>query len=119
VVCGHALTFLLAARATGATASLTQLLPVAVLVLLAMVVPLNIGGWGPREGMAAWAFAAAGMGAAQGVAAATLYGVLAMAATLPGLAVLVEGVVRHRNGQVELRPAGPVDPVIPEEAAHG
>ena len=44
------------------------------LVLLAMVVPLNVGGWGPREGVAAWAFAAAGWGAAQGVAAATAYG---------------------------------------------
>ena len=44
-----------------------RLWPLAMLVLLAMVVPLHVGGWGPREGVAAWAFAAAGLGAAQGV----------------------------------------------------
>ena len=59
------------------------------LVLLAMAVPANIGGWGPREGVAAWAFGAAGLGADQGVAAATVYGVLVLVASLPGAAVLV------------------------------
>ena len=48
------------------------------LVLLAMAVPTNIGGWGPREGVAAWVFAAAGLGAAQGVAVAAVYGVLVL-----------------------------------------
>ncbi|MGJ3561879.1 hypothetical protein ACR6C2_41015 [Streptomyces sp. INA 01156] len=28
-----------------------------------MALPLNVGGWGPREGVAAWAFGAAGLGA--------------------------------------------------------
>jgi hypothetical protein len=65
------------------------LLPLAILVLLAMAVPLNIGGWGPREGVAAWAFATAGLGADAGVATATVYGVLVVAAGLPGLGVLV------------------------------
>jgi uncharacterized membrane protein YbhN (UPF0104 family) len=119
VVCGHTLTFLLAARGTGTAASLTQLLPVTVLVLLAMVVPLNIGGWGPREGMAAWAFAASGLGASQGVAAATLYGVLALVAAVPGLAVLIDGLVRRRvaPGKPLRIPAG--DAVDPEALAHG
>ena len=31
-----------------------------------MAVPANIAGWGPREGVAAWAFGAAGLGAAAG-----------------------------------------------------
>ena len=43
-----------------------RLLPLAMLVLLAMAVPTNIGGWGPREGVAAWLFAAAGLGAGSG-----------------------------------------------------
>ena len=38
-----------------------QLLPLALLVLLAAALP-NVGGWGPREGVTAWAFAAAGPG---------------------------------------------------------
>ena len=89
VVAGHTATFIIAARTAGTTASVGELLPLALLVMLAMAVPLNIGGWGPREGVAAWAFAAAGLGAAQGVAAAVVYGVLALVATLPGAVVLV------------------------------
>jgi hypothetical protein len=59
------------------------------LVLLAMTIPLTLGGWGPREGVAAWAFAAAGLSAAQGVATATVYGVLVLVSSLPGVAVLL------------------------------
>ena len=62
VVCGHAVTFLIAARAAGITAPTSQMLPLALLVMLAMVLP-SVGGWGPREGAAAWAFGAAGLGA--------------------------------------------------------
>jgi glycosyltransferase 2 family protein len=45
------------------------MLPLALLVLLGAALP-NIGGWGPREGVTAWAFAAAGLGASLGVATA-------------------------------------------------
>lgn len=89
VVSGHALTFVIAARITGVPAAPSQVFPVAMLVLAAMLLPLNVGGWGPREGVAAGLFAAAGWGAAQGVAAATAFGVLALVATLPGFVVLL------------------------------
>jgi hypothetical protein len=49
----------------------------------------NIGGWGPREGVTAWAFAAAGLGASRGVATAVVYGVMVLVATLPGAGVLL------------------------------
>jgi len=88
VVIGHATTFVIAARTAGATASLSQLLPLALLVMLAMVLP-SIAGWGPREGATAWAFAAAGRGAAQGVATAVVYGIMVLVASLPGALVLV------------------------------
>lgn len=88
VALGHGTVFLVAAWTTGSDEPPSRLWPLAMLVLLAMVVPLHVGGWGPREGVAAWAFAAAGLGAAQGVAAATAYGVLALVATLPGVLVL-------------------------------
>jgi uncharacterized membrane protein YbhN (UPF0104 family) len=97
VVVGHTGTFLIAARTAGSSASLAQLLPLAMLVLLAMAVPTNIGGWGPREGVAAWAFAAAGLSAGQGVAAATVYGVMVLVACLPGAAVLVVGWLRRSH----------------------
>lgn len=110
VVAGHAATFVVAARAAGVTAPVTQLLPLALVVLMAMGLPLNIAGWGPREGAAAWAFGAAGLGAAGGVGTAVAYGVIALVASLPGAAVLA---VARR----ERRPAGP--PVSADGAARG
>ncbi len=83
VVAGHAATFLIAARTAGATAPPSQLLPLALLVLLGAALP-NIGGWGPREGVTAWAFAAAGLGASRGVATAVVYGVMVFVATPAG-----------------------------------
>ena len=97
VVAGHAFTFLIAARTAGATASLSLMLPLALLVLLAAALP-NVGGWGPREGVTAWAFAAAGLGASRGVATAVVYGVMVFVASLPGAAVLVAAWVR-RDGE--------------------
>jgi uncharacterized membrane protein YbhN (UPF0104 family) len=88
VVLGHATTFVVAARTAGTTAPLSQLVPLALLAMLAMVLP-SIAGWGPREGATAWAFAAAGLGAAQGVATAVVYGVMVFVANLPGALVLV------------------------------
>jgi uncharacterized membrane protein YbhN (UPF0104 family) len=88
IVCGHALTFLIAARTAGVTASPSRMLPLALLVMLVMVVP-SVGGWGPREGAAAWVFGAAGLGAAHGVATAVVYGVMVFVSVLPGAAVLV------------------------------
>jgi uncharacterized membrane protein YbhN (UPF0104 family) len=88
-VAGHAGTFLVAARAAGVHASAAELLPLALLALLAMSVPFNVVGFGPREGVAAWSFAAIGPGAQQGVATAVVYGVLSVVAVLPGLLVLL------------------------------
>jgi glycosyltransferase 2 family protein len=99
VVAGHALTFLLAARTVGVTAPPSQILPLALLVLLAAALP-NVGGWGPREGVTAWAFAAAGLGASLGVATAVAYGVMVFVAALPGAAVLAAGWVRDEARDV-------------------
>ncbi len=86
---GYLATFVVAARAVGATAPVTELLPLLVLALLVMALPFNVGGWGPREAVAAVGFGAVGLGAAQGFAAAVAYGVLCMVACLPGGAVLL------------------------------
>ncbi|MBM4823145.1 flippase-like domain-containing protein [Streptomyces actuosus] len=89
VLAGHVATFFVAARVAGSGAPFTALLPLAVLALLAMGLPLNVGGFGPREGVTAWAFGAAGLGAGTGLATAVVYGVLCLAAALPGAVVLV------------------------------
>jgi hypothetical protein len=103
-VVGHTMTFMLAARTAGVTAPLSQMLPIALLVIMAMVLP-SAGGWGPREGVAAWAFGAAGLGAQRGVATAVVYGVMVLVASLPGAAVLV--VAWFRGARTPARDAPP------------
>lgn len=91
VLAGHVGTFALAAHAAGSVVPLGRLVPLALLSLLAMSLPVNVGGWGPREGVTAWAFGAAGSSAGQGLTIAVLYGLLALIASLPGAVVLVGG----------------------------
>jgi uncharacterized membrane protein YbhN (UPF0104 family) len=112
VVAGHAVTFLIAARTAGITAPPSQVLPLALLVMLIMVVP-SVGGWGPREGGSAWAFAAVGLGASRGVTTAVVYGVIVLVATLPGAAVLVLSWIRQFR-----RPERRTKSRIRENAAH-
>jgi uncharacterized membrane protein YbhN (UPF0104 family) len=99
VVAGHTATFVIAARVAGSTAPLGELLALLMVVQTAVVIPLSIGGWGLREGAAAWAFAAAGLGAATGVTIATLYAVLMLAAVAPGAGLLLRDAVRRRRDQ--------------------
>jgi glycosyltransferase 2 family protein len=107
VVLGHAVTFLVAARIAGVTAPPSRMLPLAMLAMLAMVLP-SVAGWGPREGATAWVFAAAGLGAQRGVATAVAYGVLVLAASLPGALVLVAKWY-PRPGHVVMQPEGAAD----------
>jgi uncharacterized membrane protein YbhN (UPF0104 family) len=111
VVCGHAITFLIAARTAGTTAPPSRMLPIALLVMVAMVLP-NVGGWGPREGVAAWAFSAAGLGAGRGLATAVVYGVMVLVSSLPGAAVLVVAWFRRT------RPPEGAELPLRERAAH-
>ncbi len=114
-VLGYAVTFLIAARTAGVTAPVSRLLPLALLAMLAMVLP-SIGGWGPREGATAWVFSAAGLGADRGAATAVAYGVMVLAASLPGGLVLVVGWLPRRRAsrprarrRVIFRPEGAAD----------
>ncbi|USQ84415.1 flippase-like domain-containing protein [Streptomyces phaeoluteigriseus] len=111
VLAGHLATFVVAARAVGSAAPVLTLLPLGVLALLAMGVPLNVGGWGPREGVTAWAFGAAGLGASTGLAVAVVYGVLSFAAALPGLVVLV---ARWYTGLRDGNRSAAADSVVPD-----
>ena len=114
-VLGYTAIFLIAARTTGVTAPLSRLLPLALLAILAMVLP-SIAGWGPREGATAWVFAAAGLGATSGAATAVAYGVMVLVATLPGGLVLVvewlpwrRAARPHARRRVIFRPEGAAD----------
>jgi len=131
VVTGHMLTFIVAARTAGTTGSTLRLAPLTLLVLLAMVLP-SVAGWGPREGVAAWVFAAAGLGMAQGVETTVVYGVMVLVAYLPGAGVLVVSWLSRRRAAGEARDdvvdlrrdpvpagAGGFDAAGPDEAARG
>ena len=98
VVAGHTATFAVAARVAGSTAPLGELVALLMVIQVAAVIPLSIGGWGLREGAAAWAFGAAGLGAATGVTVATLYAVLMLIAVAPGAGLLLKDAARrHRD----------------------
>lgn len=103
----HAATFVVACLAVGVRATPRQLVAVALLTVLAGSIPLGIGGWGPRETVAAAAFTALGLAAADGVAASTAFGVLATIAVLPGAAVLAASAFR-RVRHVGVDPRGAV-----------
>jgi uncharacterized membrane protein YbhN (UPF0104 family) len=100
VVAGHTATFVIAARVAGVNAPLGELVALLLVVQTAAVIPLGIGGWGLREGAAAWAFSAAGLGAAMGVTVTVLYAVLMLAAGAPGAGFLLGDAVRRRRAPV-------------------
>lgn len=114
---GHLALFVVAARVAGVQAALGELLPLLVLALLAMALPLGAGGWGPREAVAAGAFVVAGLGAAQGLAAAVVFGALALVSCLPGLGVLLLRRPRPARGRASSVHAVPAPAGAAERSA--
>jgi uncharacterized membrane protein YbhN (UPF0104 family) len=110
VVAGHTATFVIAARVAGSTAPLGELIALLMVVQTSSVIPLSIGGWGLREGVAAWAFGTAGLGAAAGVTIATLYALLMLVAVSPGAGLLVRDSVRRRRDPRKADESRPTDP---------
>jgi hypothetical protein len=81
------------------------------LAMLSMVLP-SFAGWGPREGVTAWAFGAAGLGVHQRVATAGVYGVMVCVASMPGAVVLF--VAWFRGTRLPMRQARS----LPDRTAH-
>ena len=127
VVGSYVAMYLAAARAVGVESPFTVMLPLVTPVLLAMLIPVSVAGWGVREGAAAAIWASAGLAAADGVAISVAYGLLVLVSTLPGALVLVgDGITRRRPGPPAVHPkdrdrtAGPrrADDAGPAGAAH-
>ncbi|MDO5627644.1 MAG: lysylphosphatidylglycerol synthase domain-containing protein [Mobilicoccus sp.] len=89
--------FLLAATQlarAGVTPAVGHLAPwLGSLTLAGMSVPVNVAGWGPREGAASLAYDLVGLGGAAGFTTSIGYGLLALVSVTPGLVVLVTGLV--------------------------
>ena len=107
VIACHVATFTIATVAVGERVPPLQMLTLALVVLIGASIPLNIGGWGPREGIAGWAFALAGFGASAGVAASTLFGVLTIISVAPGAIVTVVFAARKRKRKRKAITAAP------------
>jgi glycosyltransferase 2 family protein len=82
--------FALCALATGTVLSAEAILVLVPLILSAMLIPATIGGWGFREGAAAALFPLAGASASAGFATSVAFGLVILAASLPGLPVLLQ-----------------------------
>ena len=112
----HLAVLLVAVRSVGVDASPAVLVATGLVVLVGSAIPLNVAGWGPREGVTAWAFGIVGLGAAAGLTVSVVYGLLAAVATLPGALVLTGDVLTKRR----IRQTEPVDAEPePVEAGRG
>lgn len=80
--------FFMAARAIGVQTEASILLPLIAPVLMTMLVPITVAGWGVREGAAAALWSLVGLTPEDGVAISVAYGVLVLVSTAPGALVL-------------------------------
>ncbi|MDZ8201410.1 lysylphosphatidylglycerol synthase transmembrane domain-containing protein [Microbacterium sp. SSW1-59] len=80
--------------AVGAPLPAGALVTLVPLILISMVLPISIGGWGVRETAAVSVLPAAGLTGAQALASSVAFGLVALVATLPGLLTLWTS--RHR-----------------------
>ena len=92
-------TYLTAARAVDVATPLLTLLPLVAPVLLSMLIPATVAGWGVREATAAGLWSAVGLTAEDGVAISAAYGLVVLLSTLPGALVLVTSGRGRRAGR--------------------
>lgn len=81
-------TYIVSARAVGIETPSLVLLPLVAPVLMTMMIPVTIAGWGLRESAAALLWGAVGLTAADGVTVSVAYGVIVLVGSLPGALVL-------------------------------
>lgn len=95
VTATYMLVFLFSSYAVQAPLPVAALLTLVPLVLLSMMIPLSIGGWGIREAAAAvlWPFAA--LTAESGIATSIVYALVSMLGCLPGLILMFGLRLRH------------------------
>ena len=98
----YASLFAVSAALTAPRVEVADVVVLAAVCLAGMSIPLSLGGWGPREGVAALAFIMVGYPGALGLEVSVGYGLLALVSVLPGAALLlvlaVRGVLGDRGG---------------------
>lgn len=89
IVAGYLALYAACGLALGAPLPMSALVTVVPLALLTMLLPVSIGGWGLREAASAALWPLVGLTAESGLATSVLYGLVALAGSLPGLYVAV------------------------------
>jgi uncharacterized membrane protein YbhN (UPF0104 family) len=93
--------FAFCARAVGVDLGVAATAALVPLILLAMLVPVTISGWGMREGAAAALLPIAGATVAGALAASVAFGLTILAALVPGVLVLWLGPRARRRATVQ------------------
>jgi hypothetical protein len=99
VVASYLAVFLVLANGAGYLVDLPSAGVVAALcslLLLSMVIPVTVSGWGVREGAAVILWPMVGLPAEQGVALSVAYGALILVSSLPGALFLFSSPARQR-----------------------
>jgi glycosyltransferase 2 family protein len=81
--------FAFCAMAVGVELSLVATVTLVPLILVTMLVPISVSGWGLREGAASLLFPLAGATASDGLAASVAFGLIFLLSVLPGLVPLM------------------------------
>jgi len=89
IVATYLATYVAAARAVGVETPFVVILPLVAPVLMTMLIPVTIAGWGLRESAAALLWGAVGLTATDGVTVSVAYGLIVLVGSLPGAAMLV------------------------------
>ena len=88
VVTTYVAIYVLGARAVGIETPLIRLLPLVAPVLVTMLIPVTVAGWGVREAGAAMIWSAVGLTSEDGIVISVTYGLLVLLSTLPGGLIL-------------------------------
>lgn len=89
IVAANLACFAFVAAATGSRLGVVEVLYAVPLILMAMLIPFSVAGWGYREGAAAAIFTMIGLGAPAGVSASVVFGAVILVANMPGLFVFI------------------------------
>ncbi|MDA0328826.1 MAG: lysylphosphatidylglycerol synthase transmembrane domain-containing protein [Gemmatimonadetes bacterium] len=96
----YVVVFLVAARAVGVETPMLRLLPLVAPVLMTMLIPVSVAGWGIREAAAAGLWGLVGLTPADGAAISVAYGLLVLVSSLPGvLTLMLPPADRDRRGR--------------------
>jgi glycosyltransferase 2 family protein len=89
-VAGYALTAFVLLRGLGASVGLLDTMVLAPLVVIALTLPISLGGWGLREGSMVGLFGIVGVAPAVALSASILIGLLTAAVSVPGALVWLQ-----------------------------